>query len=91
MACVAATVVVGNLVGGLRARRSKRNFSAIPFVAAALGSLALLALPIDFAWWHYLIVVLVDYTVPMALYVLLLWVFFRRGPTARSNRRESWS
>jgi predicted MFS family arabinose efflux permease len=67
-------VIAGNLIGGLRARRSGRTFSAVPFVAAALGSLAVLAFPVENRSWLLLAALLLDFTVPMAALALVLHV-----------------
>jgi hypothetical protein len=79
LACVATLVVAGNLVGGFRARRSGRNFSSVPFVAAVLGSLAVLAFPLENRSWLLLAVLLLDFTVPMAVFALA----FRPGRRPR--------
>jgi predicted MFS family arabinose efflux permease len=72
LACVATLVVAGNLVGGVRARRSGRKFSSVPFVAAVLGSLAVMVLPVENRSWLLLAVLLLDFTVPMAVLALVL-------------------
>ena len=72
LACVATLVIGANLIGGIRARRSGTNFSAVPFVAAALGTLAVLALPVGNRTWLLLAVLLLDFTVPMAVLALVL-------------------
>ena len=64
-------VIVGNLVAGLRARRSGQNFSSVPFVAAVFGSLAVLAFPLEGRSWLLLAVLLLDFTVPMAVIALV--------------------
>jgi predicted MFS family arabinose efflux permease len=78
LALVATLVVVGNLVGGVRARRSGKNFSVVPFMAAVLGSLAVLAFPFENRSWLLLAVLLGDFTVPMAVFAFVLHV--RRRP-----------
>jgi predicted MFS family arabinose efflux permease len=72
LASVAALVIVGNLLGGVRAKRARQNFSAVPFVAAVLGSLAVLAFPVEHRSWLFVAVLLLDFTVPMAVLALLL-------------------
>lgn len=71
LACVATLVVAGNLIGGFRARRSGRHVSLVPFVAAVLGSLAVLAFPVENRAWLLLAVVLLDFTVPLAVFALV--------------------
>ena len=72
LASFAALVIVGNLLGGVRAKRSRQNFSAVPFVAAVLGSLAALAFPVERRSWLFVAVLLLDFTVPMAVLALVL-------------------
>jgi predicted MFS family arabinose efflux permease len=79
LACVAFIVMVGNLIGGIRARRSGKNFSAVPFVGAVLGSLAVLVLPVEERSWLLLAVLFLDFTIPMAAVALVLHVS-RRPP-----------
>ena len=74
LATLATLVVVGNVVGGLRARRSGQSFSAVPFVAAVLGSLAVLAFPVENRSWLLVAVLLLDFTVPMAVLALVFQV-----------------
>lgn len=74
---LAALVVTGNVFGMARASRTGRSFSALPFAGAILGLLAIAALPIDHKL-RLLPLVLLDFTVPLALGVLV-WLAFHRG------------
>ena len=76
----AALVVAGNLVGAVRAMRSGRNFSMVPFVGGVLGSLAVLVLPIEHRGWILPAVLLLDFTFPSAAVALLLGAARRSGP-----------
>ena len=74
---LAAVVVVGNLVGGLRARRAGRGFSSVPFIAAALGSIGSALLPVGDKAWLFAAVLVLDFTVSMALVALVRRAFGR--------------
>jgi fructose-specific phosphotransferase system IIC component len=50
--------------------RSRQNFSAVPFVAAVLGSLAVVVLPVEKTAWLFGVVLLLDFTVPSAVLAL---------------------
>jgi hypothetical protein len=67
LAVFAATAVAGNLIGAIRAMRARRSFSAVPFVGAVLGSLAILVLPLENLTRFLPIILLLDFTVPLAL------------------------
>jgi hypothetical protein len=82
LSCSAAAVLLGNLIGGIRAIRSRQNFSAVPFVGAVLGSLAILVLPVDNLVRLLPIVLLLDFTVPMALLAIVRGAF-GRSPNPR--------
>jgi len=67
---LAATVLVGNIVGAVRAVRAGRGFSSVPFLAAALGVTAVVVLPIAGRAWYFGAVLLADFTVPMGVVAL---------------------
>jgi hypothetical protein len=64
---LAALIVAGNIVGGVRAVRAGRGFSSVPFLAAALGVIAVIVLPMANRTWQFGAILLLDFTVPMAL------------------------
>ena len=80
LAFIAALVVSGNLVGGIRAMRSGRSFSAVPFVGGILGVLALFVLPVEHRTWLSSAIVLLDYTFPSALLALMFGASRRPRP-----------
>jgi hypothetical protein len=76
---LALFVLSGNIAGMIRAYRTGRNFCAVPFIAGVFAVLSLLTLPVDGVarfWWMPLIV---DWTIPMFLYVVLVTRGFTRG------------
>jgi hypothetical protein len=80
LACMAALVVVGNLVGGARAMRSGRSFSAVPFVGGVLAVLAILVLPVENRSRLLPAVLLLDFTFPSAMLALTRGAFRRPRP-----------
>jgi len=81
LVCLAVTAMTGNLIGAVRAMRSARRFSAVPFVGAVSGSLAILVLPVENLWRFLPVVLLLDFTVPLALLAKVRGAFRRNsGP-----------
>jgi predicted MFS family arabinose efflux permease len=79
LAALGSVVILGNLVGGVRAKRARRNFSAVPFVAAGLLSLALVVCPEPHSTVLLPLALVIDFTVPMALYAAVTAVTRRNG------------
>lgn len=80
LAFTAALVVSANLGGEIRAKRSGRNFSAVPFVGGILGLLAVLVLPVENRTWLSAVVILLDFTFPSALLALMFGASRRPRP-----------
>jgi len=71
LALLSLSIIVGNLVLGVQAVRAGRTYSSIPFVGGVSGGVACLMCPaIGFSWWA-LVPLLLDYTIPGLVYVLL--------------------
>jgi hypothetical protein len=67
---LAAVIIAGNIVTGIRARRAGRSFSSIVFLGAGLGTVGVLLLPIRHRALALAAVLLLDLTVPMGLFAL---------------------
>jgi hypothetical protein len=75
---LAALTIAGNIVGGVPAMRARKGFSSVPFLAALLGVIAVIVLPIGSRSWPFAAVLLLDFTVPMALIALARHAFGRQ-------------
>lgn len=77
LALMSLSIIVGNPVAGIQAERAGRNYSAVPFVGGVLGGVACLMCPaVGLSWWA-LVPLVLDYTIPGFVYVLLRGEMFR--------------
>ena len=76
-AALAALVIGGNLVAGIRAQRRGRSYSSIPFVGGLFGMAACLLCPLDGSSWFALVFLVLDYTFPGLLYAVFVDKAFR--------------